>query len=253
MKKLLTSLCVASALATVASADFLRVEMGAGGWSQTPSGYIDRKDGDGALSLNGKYTSAEKESTEFYVWALLKHPVPLLPNLRLEYVSLSDEGPVDGKVGGISIPATGGYAKIDTDQYDIIPYYNILDNTFWITLDLGLDLKYIDAQSDVNEKISHKSIYSGSDSVIVPLLYARGRVQLPITGLGAEADIKYITDGDSTVYDVRAKVDYTFDITPVIQPGIEVGYRIEKIDVVDGEDKANLEYKGVYAGVMLRF
>ncbi len=259
MKKLLSTLSLAAAIATTANADFLRVEMGAGGWQQTPSGYVTRTDGDGALSLKGTYTSAEKENTEFYVWALFKHPVPIIPNLRAEYVSLDDEGVVSGtvdapipSVGVITLPA-GGYATIKTKQYDLIPYYNILDNTFWITLDLGLDIRYVEADATVTDRSNNQEVYSDNDSAVIPLVYARGRVQVPGTGLGVEADVKYITDGDSTVYDVRAKLDYTFDISPVVQPGIEVGYRMQKYDIVDGSDKANLEYKGVYAGVMLRF
>ena len=55
------------------------------------------------------------------------------------------------------------------------------------------------------------------------------------------------------MYDVRAKVDYTFDITPIIQPAIEVGYRVQQITVDDGENQVDLNYAGVYAGLMLRF
>ncbi len=252
MKKILTTLSAAATLAVSANADFLRVEMGAGGWSQTPSGYISRTDSDGALNLNGTYTSNENESTQLYVWALLKHPLPIIPNLRLEYVNVDDDGKVTGSVNGIALP-NGGDATIKTDQYDVIPYYNILDNTFWVTLDLGLDIRYATADSTVTDSVTGAVIYSGSDSVVIPFVYARGRVQVPGTGLGLESDIKYITDGDSTVYDFRAKVDYTFDITPLIQPGIEVGYRAQKYDIVDGSDRANLDYKGVYVGAMLRF
>ncbi len=252
MKKLISSLSLAAVVATTASADFARIEVGAGAWQQTPSGYVSRTDGDGALSLNGTYASNEDESTQMYIWALVKHPVPIIPNLRLEYVSVDDDGKVTGSVNGIILP-TGGTAVIKTDQYDVVPYYNILDNTFWITLDLGLDIRYIVADATVVDNTLGTEVYSGSDSLVVPLLYVRGRVEVPGTGLGVESDVKYITDGDSTVYDVRAKVDYTFDISPVIQPGIEVGYRMQKYDLQDGSDVANLDYQGVYFGAMLRF
>ncbi|MDQ7066669.1 MAG: hypothetical protein Q9M40_00925 [Sulfurimonas sp.] len=39
MRKILTSLTVVGVLASTLSADFARVEMGAGSWMQTPSGY----------------------------------------------------------------------------------------------------------------------------------------------------------------------------------------------------------------------
>ena len=252
MKKFFSSLCAAALLTTAAQADFLRVEMGGGVWEQTPKGYATRTDGGGVLDLSGTYTSSQKDSSEVYAWMLFKHPLPLIPNLRLEYVTMSDEGQTKGSVGGMNIPGSAP-TTIDTKQYDIVPYYNLLDNTFWLTLDLGLDLKVIQSDATVGA-VGIFSGYSSNDDVVVPLLYLRTRVQVPATGLGVEADAKAITDGTNTLYDVRAKIDYTFTFIPLIQPGIEVGYRAQKLKVDDGtKSQIDLDYKGVYAGVMLRF
>jgi len=252
MKKILTTLAVGAMLATAASADFARVEMGVGSWQQTPSGSLETSDTSGVLSLEGKYTSAEEDSSEMYFWMLIKHPVPVLPNVRLEYVSIADEGTTTGIVNGIDTDPLGSPTTIDMQQFDIIPYYNILDNTGWVTLDLGLDLKVIQSDADISGLAGGLS-YSGSESVVIPLLYVRTRVEIPATNIGLEADVKYITDGDSTVYDIRAKVDYTLDFIPVIQPALEVGYRIQKYDIDDSDTKMDMEYSGVYAGLMLRF
>ncbi len=261
MKKLLTTCALGAMLATSASADFARVEIGGGIWQQTPSGYANRTDGDGVLNLNGSYVSSEKDSDEIYVWALVKHPLPIIPNLRLEYVTISDEGTTTGSINGIGIPGgTGAPTTIDMKQFDIIPYYNLLDNTFWITVDVGLDLKVI--QSDVNVGAVSSGIagvpdfggYQTTDTTYIPLLYVRGRVEIPATNIGVEADVKAITDGTNTMYDARAKVDYTLDFIPVIQPAVEVGYRIQKMKIDDGsEAQVDLDYSGVYAGLMLRF
>ncbi|MDQ7042006.1 MAG: TIGR04219 family outer membrane beta-barrel protein [Sulfurimonas sp.] len=258
MRKILTSLAVVGVLASTLSADFARVEMGAGSWMQTPSGYATRTDGDGSLSLNGTYTSNETATSDIYVWALVKHPIPILPNLRLEYVTVTDEGKTSGSVGGLAIP-TGSEAPttMDMTQFDIVPYYNILDNTFWTTIDLGLDIKII--QTDVNVgKVTVVGFtpfdgYSSSDTTAIPLLYARTRVEIPFTGIGFEVDAKAISDGTNTMYDARAKVDYTFNITPLIQPGLEVGYRAQQLRVDDGATQIDLNYSGLYAGLMLRF
>ena len=253
MKKILTSIAAFTLLATTASADLSRVEMGVGSWMQTPSGYASRKDGEGALNLDGTYTSDAKKSNEIYAWMLIKHPIPVVPNLRLEYVSVNDEGKTTGEVNGIGIPAYAFAATtIETKQYDIVPYYNILDNTAWITLDLGLDLKVV--QSDVNVQSAFPFPgYASSDTVVIPLLYVRGRVEIPGTNIGLESDVKAITDGTNLVYDVRAKVDYTLDFVPVVQPALELGYRAQKIKVDDGDTQVDLDYSGVYVGLMLRF
>ena len=260
MNKILTSIVTATVIATTASADFARVEMGAGTWMQTPSGSAVVSDGDGVLSLDGTYISNETSATDIYVWALIKHPIPILPNLRLEYVTITDEGDTTGSVNGIGIP-TGQSAPttFDITQFDIVPYYNILDNTFWTTIDLGLDIKIIQTDATVGAVSSGLPLvpdyegYSSSETTVVPLLYARTRVEIPATNIGFEADVKAISDGTNTMYDIRAKVDYTLDFIPVIQPALEVGYRVQQLTVDDGDTQIDLNYSGVYAGLMLRF
>ena len=177
-----------------------------------------------------------------------------MPNLRLEYVSIEDSGVASGQFKDFTITSASTALSYEMKQYDIIPYYNILDNTAWITLDLGLDIKIIDA-SYIAAPSGLFTGYSDSVTFALPLLYARGRVEIPATNIGLEADVKYITTGDSTAYDVRAKVDYTLDITPLIQPALEVGYRIQKLDIDEsGADaKLDIDYSGFYVGAMLRF
>jgi outer membrane protein len=251
VNKILKTFIGGALMASTLSADIARVEMGAGAWKQTPSGSLITSEATGPLSLKGTYTSLEKDSSEMYFWMLLKHPVPIVPNFRVEYVSLADTGLFTGNVNGVDV--TDAPANIDMNQFDIVPYYNILDNTAWLTLDLGLDLKMMQTDSTVVPTDVTTTSYASSELVVIPLVYVRTRVEIPVTNIGLEADVKYITDGDSTVYDVRAKVDYTFDITPVIQPGIEVGYRMQKYDISSDNVTGVLEYRGVYAGLMLRF
>ena len=256
MNKILTSLVGGVILASTLSADFARVEMGVGTWMQTPTGSLSTTDTSGLLSLDGTYTSNETDSSEMYFWMLIKHPVPVVPNLRLEYVTLSDEGETTGAVNGINM--TSSPTAFDMTQLDVIPYYNLLDNTFWVTVDAGLDLKVITTDVDVAGQevlgaIVPGTEFSASESIILPLLYLRGRVQVPMTGFGFESDVKYISYDSATMYDVRIKADYTFDMIPIIQPAIEIGYRMQKFEVDDSDTKSALDYNGLYFGVMARF
>ena len=263
MKKFILA-CTAAAtlLTTAANADFTRVEMGTGVWSQTPNGYISRDDNDGIFNLNGTYTSAQKNSTEFYIWAFIKHPLPLIPNLRLEYVTIADEGETTGSVDGLSIPGSAP-TTIDMVQYDIIPYYNLLDNTFWMTIDVGIDIKIIEsdvvvgAVSSTIPGIEDFPGYSSTDTTIVPFLYLRDRIEIPASSIALEADAKYITDGTNTLYDVRAKLDYSFDymfdIKMLVEPALEIGYRAQKVRIDDGATQVDIDYSGLYFGLMLRF
>ena len=253
MKKILTALTCAGLMATAANADFGRVEMGVGAWNQTPSGEISYTESGGT----GSDKSDETQETQPYVWALIKHPIPIVPNFRLEYVGLENVGKATGTFKEFT--ASGGKTSLKMTQFDVIPYYNILDNTAWITLDLGLDLKVteIKYQADgvVIPGVADTS-YSDSTTVVIPLVYLRGRVEIPSTNIGLEADVKYVSYNSNTIYDARAKVDYTLDFVPVVQPAIEVGYRVQKIKLEDdgaGSAKADLDFAGIYAGLMLRF
>lgn len=262
MKNLLKAATVASLLTTSAlNADFLRVEAGAGMWLADPSGDISLKDN----SINLVDTLGYSTSSSTYAWILFKHFVPVIPNARLEYVALS----YDGKIA-TGIPAWNNSPvpdkvsnSLSLNEYDAILYYNILDNTFWTTVDFGLDVKMIDASFQIDPlTIVGQEAYAGyktpSAMIPLPLGYARARVEVPFTGLGVEAIGEYLSLGESKVMDVRAKVDYTLGITPLIQPGIELGYRMQKFDVDATNIKSsmpvlNLEFSGFYAGAMLRF
>ena len=261
MKKILSTFALgATLLSTAANADFTRVEAGAGAWSYKPSGLITYTDNDGTLTN----TSLEKAQSSAYVWMFIKHPIPILPNLRLEYATVHDDGEGSGSYNGYTFPA-GTTTTWDLTQYDIIPYYNILDNTFWTTVDVGVDIKVVesdftakDAQFAVSSTIPPSitiTDYNEKDTAVVPLAYLRGRVEIPATDIGFEADAKYISYNGDTIYDVRAKVDYTLSFIPVVQPAIEVGYRAQKYDFTskDKKTKVNMDFGGLYMGIMARF
>jgi len=254
MKKILSTLALSAAITTIVSADLLRIEMGAGAWGQDPSGNITYSDSTGA---SGEYKSNETSYTGAYAWMLIKHPLPIIPNVRLEYTKVKDEGISTGTFENFTAPI-GSPSSLEMSEYDIIPYYNLLDNTFWMTIDLGLDIKVIDstytAEGVTINNLGTIGTYTDSSTVAVPMVYGRFRVEIPGTNLGLESDIKYITYDGSTLYDARIKVDYTFDLD-VIEPGIEIGYRTQKFDITDDDDntKMDMDFSGVYAGVMLRF
>lgn len=247
MKKMISMLAFGAVVASTSYADIARVEMGAGAWMQTPSG---------SASYNGTPTGSdtldEKQKTSAYVWALVKHPLPVIPNLRLEYSTIEATGNPTARWGNYTFGATAT-SKLEISQYDIVPYYNILDNTFWITLDVGLDVKVINAKYTATE--ATVGTYENKANIAIPMGYVRGRVEIPDTNIGVEADAKYISYESSVFSDVRAKIDYTFDMFPIVQPAIEVGYRQEviKINVSSADVQTDITFSGVYVGAMLRF
>ncbi len=255
MKKLLSTLACGIVLASTASADFTRAEMGVGAWAQNSSGEISYSSNGGT----GSDTSSEEKNTNAYAWLLVKHPLPILPNMRIEYANVQNSGVASGAFEDFTITDAAN-TTLDMKQFDIIPYYNILDNTAWITFDIGLDVKVIalsyEATGNVTVNGVAKTSYSDTITLPIPLVYARARVQIPSTNIGLEGDVKYVAYGSSSVSDMRAKVDYTLGFIPVLKPAIELGYRVQKIKIDEKDSTAatmNLDFSGMYAGLMLRF
>ena len=254
MKKTLITLVALATLVSTASADFLRVEAGLGVWAQTNVGLISYTDND----TEATDLSSEKELATNYLWAYIKHPVPIVPNVRLEYSKVESEGQLKGKWKGGSIPTGNVFpTTLEMTQIEVIPYYNVLDNTFWVTLDLGIAIKMIDYKAKGTTDIAIMSIenYNESDSFLAPLPYLRARGQLPFMDIGVEAIVKYGSMDGNTFSDMSLKVDYTFDFIPLVQPGLELGYRQMIMDAksADGKTVIDLDFSGMFFGLMVRF
>jgi len=253
MKKLLTTAAAVTILATTANADFLRVEGALGAWNSSPTGTISYPPNSFDIADNAGLES----STNAYVWIYLKHPVPIVPNVRIEYVNPTFDGTVaELNWDGDTYASVGN--TLTMTQYDAVLYYNVLDNTLWTTIDLGLDVKYIDGNYAVSADAANASPSVNADfSITMPLAYLRGRVQIPVTNIGIEAIVRGISYSDNTVVDAEIKVDYTMDFIPVVQPGLELGYRYQQVKLDGGSIglDANFDttFSGVYAGVMVRF
>lgn len=257
MNKLLSIAALSALLATAASADLMRIEGAVGAWQTDPAGTVQY----GALpEFNIVDNAGFTETTNTYAWVYIKHPIPILPNLRLEYAdpNFSDSTKLDLSYGDYEFSA-GASNALSLKQYDAVLYYNILDNTFWSTIDLGLDIKFIDG----NYNISGSTTASGAQSVnedfdlVVPLAYLRARIQMPVTNIGIEAIARGMSYSGNTVVDAQIKLDYTMDFVPVVQPGLEIGYRHQQI-TLDGDSlgiDANLDttFSGLYGGIMVRF
>ncbi|MEN8141131.1 MAG: TIGR04219 family outer membrane beta-barrel protein [Thermodesulfobacteriota bacterium] len=257
MKKciLLAMMMVLTGFCLTAQADFLRVEAGAGVWQSEPDGDMNYL-GDPVFSL-ADATGFEEESLT-YLWAYLKHPVPFVPNVRLEYVETSFDGNVNSPIEWDNTTYVNAYNELSLDQYDAVFYYNLLDNTFWLTLDLGLQFKFVDGGYTLENTgiLPLPAVREDFDGVF-PMLYVRARANMPGTGFGVEGIGRGLIYGDSNITDLQVKIDYTLDMIPFVKPGLEVGYRIQQLDLdtddIDMRANVDIDFSGVFAGMTVRF
>lgn len=231
-----------------AHAGIIDFSVGGGGWWAAPSGNIRySRGGIAGTDIGLKDDLGLSSTTQGYFWADLEHPVPLLPNVRLEYANLKTSG---DKVltrnltyGGSTYTAsTRVTSNGSVKQSDLILYYAPVNN--WLKLDLGLDVKYLDMQfrlSDSGQTTQAKG------TTVVPMLYGKASFQIPATSLSLGVAGSYIGYAGSSFSDIRARAAYLVGD----HIGVEAGYRRIrlKVDSSSIDPNGDFNFGGAYLGL----
>ena len=255
---IILSLCF---VAPPVSAADLSISAGGGVWRTDGSGELRFED---SPAVDIDYLDYDKENRG-YVWAEIRHPVPFLPNMRIEYSDLKFSGHSSESFVWDDIAYEGDtYSETTLTQLDMIIFYNVLSLP-WMDLDLGADVKYIDFTfeaegegEDVGDPGTTTVITTEEDeTAFIPFIYSRARFNIPATNIGIEGDIKYITYKSTTVLDTSIKANYLFNLKAV-QLGIEAGYRFESIDIEEDDFSGldfdiDIEIEGPFAGLIFKF
>ncbi len=268
MKKISLSLFCAG-LITFASADMLSVSAGAGVEQQKISGYV--KNGDTTNYFNN--SSAQNDGNQHtgdlgldnknnpYVWIKLIHPIPILPNIKLQYTKYHTTGHSDYIAGGVKIfndvnipeGLINSNTKMDINSYDLTLFYEF--NPIFADIELGGGVDTWQGETKINgfNNITHQE-YNIDTKWYVPLPYLYGHIEsMHIFGFSALATVKWAKAGSDHHYDYLGAVKYTFDTSGVINPFVKVGYRYKEVYGVDGDNTTKLQYKGVFAEIGAKF
>lgn len=239
MRKIIAICFMTTFAASSATADTLGLYFGGGSWKHDPSGSIRSSDPN-SVNIDMKADMGLKEESESYLWMAFDHPIPLLPNIRLEKTALSHSGNASGAFNYKGNPLASGPTEVTLDSLDTILYYRLLDN--WVNLDLGIDLRSLDGRFAI-----------GNDSLeiseTIPMLYLAAQFDLPLTGLSVGADYKVISYSGSSYNDMRLRAAYEIGVI-----GFEAGLRSTRItlDDVDGVN-ADIKFDGLMVGAFLHF
>lgn len=245
---LLASLVVASSV----HAGLVDFSFGAGGWDAAPSGNINySSSGIAGTAVDLKSDLGLTSSTQAYLWGDFEHPVPLLPNLRLEYAGLKTSGEqvlsrsvvYGGSTYTVSTPVT---SNASIKQSDLILYWSPLNN--WLKLDLGLDVKYLDMRFRLS---GGGQTTQAKGSAVVPMLYGNAAFQIPATSLSFGVSGSFSGYGGSSFSDLRARVAYVFGD----HIGVEAGYRRLhlKINSNSIDTNGDIRFGGGYLGLFATF
>jgi outer membrane protein len=227
-------------LGTTLSADTAGAEIGYSLWSSKLTGNIQ---GGGAtddnINLDSDLGHGDTETNGFY-WLVVEHPVPLLPNLKLQKTTFESTATAkNGVTFEGTNHTTGTDSKITLNQVDVTMYWSPSDN--WVNFDLGLNLKQIKGTVDIST--------SKKVDVLVPMLYAKGRFDMPFSGLSLEGDINYISYSDSSLSDIKFGFLYETDFGL----GANLGYRIQNTKFDDNSVDVDISTKGLYCGLYYHF
>ena len=230
-----------------AQADFIGASIGGGMWNASPSGTIQKTNNPGESELDIDNDLYWGSNNNVYAFATLEHPVPILPNVRLMYTRISQdgEGPANFTFDGISYT---GNVKNDFTiaTTDLLFYYEILDNV--VSVDLGLNIRNLSVDYTITETGS-STTSSDSSSQTIPMLYGMVGAS-PIPDLLISGELSYIAYSGSTISDFTAKVSYTTSFFV----GVEAGYRKQQYTFDDVNDtNADLSFDGVFAGAYVKF
>lgn len=241
MRKLAIAAALAVAPAT-ASADLLGFGVGVGVdyWSAEPDGATAFNGGDVDLTKDLKLDDSE----EFQGWVYAEHPLPLIPNARIERTSIASSGSggtIDVEYGPFTTQVSGVESDLELDQTDFILYWSPLDNL--VELDFGLDFKQVAGNIYITD--GNETVDEDLDGWI-PLGYLAAGVHIPGTGLAVNARTARISAGDNSFTDTAADVSWT----SAFGLGFRAGVRTQSLDLEDvGDVTVDTDFSGTYAGI----
>jgi len=225
-------------------ADTIGGEVSLGFFNHQPNGNASYKGND----VDIEDTLGYKEEQDIFLKAYLEHPLPLIPNIKLGYTTLSQEGSssVNDFTWGDTTYNGTIESSLSLDMSDITLYYEFLDH--WTEMDAGVTLRYMSGNMDV---------YNNSSSDIadfttwVPMLYGKVRLNLPTTDISLQLEVNAVSYWDITTYDYELSARYTL----AMGVGLEAGYKafhINSNELVNGFD-ADIDFSGPYAAAIWDF
>ena len=260
-KTLLAGLLAVGTLPLSAQADTIfGIYAGAARWTQEYSGEFGSSDSDEVcvggcnfnIDLNDDLGLDEEKGDT--LWIAIEHPIPVLPNLKIERNELktSATNQLDRSItyGDETYTANTTVATdFDLSHNDYVLYYEVLDN--WVNLDIGIDIKQFDGSVSIRDVNGVIGAAEEKLDAPIPMLYLAARFDLPLTGLSFGAQGAGISAAGATLKDIRFNIAYEF----AFGLGIEAGQRNMTIEIDEDEEDVfgDLEFKGNYIAATFHF
>lgn len=171
----------------------------------------------------------------------LHHPLPLLPNIRIETQDMKAMIPAAGNANG------NLDGELDLSHDSAIFYYRFLDNTL-VRFHAGIGVKRFDG------RVSDLEGNAWNLDETIPTAYAMVSGGLPFTGLSAYARGHLLAIDSSSLQDIEAGLQYRVFDTALLDGSIQLGYRYFNVELDDVAGLyTDVEFKGPFVGFQLHF
>ena len=228
---------------TAVQADIIGFTAGAEFWQGSAEGRAGNRGVSQALNFDDDSRRA--------LYAAFEHPLPLLPNIAVRQQWSEHVGNTvlvgNSALAGTSFPAQSAIRnQLTVDYTDATLYYELLDNPV-LSLDLGVTTRWLRSETTWNTT-------SRKVTTPVPMLHAKGHVNILGTQTSIFFDGNYGDYSDNTVYDARVGLAYQFVDLPAFNLFLKLG--LQRLDLdLNNEDGMDLHstQDGVFAAFELDF
>jgi outer membrane protein len=235
-----------------------------GAVQQKPSGYVSYRAASVADRIDVKNDVRLGDETKQWAKFKLEHPIPLIPNIKLAYMPMKFDGSRvltrDINWGGRTYQANADLnLSVKLDRVDTTLYYNFpfikTVTAGKLDVEFGLNVRTImfDAKLSGRERVTGQSI-SESKAITLPIPIGHLAAEIrPISLMSLVGELNYIGYKNNAYYDYVAGLRLNSPMRTPLKPFVEVGYRHEKLKIDEQGVKADLNIKGLYGLVGVRF
>jgi len=292
MRKLMLLTGILGACALSQALPLFNVSIEAGGVEQDPSGFVSYKPKKYQDYIDLKNDAHFSQKTQPYIGVRITNNLPILPNLKLDYMPMkfSGYGTLNHTVKfGNAIYRGSANANINfnlnakMNRFDILAYYHLPFITAatkdMLKVRLGLNVRIVDFSETFTGEVKSISdiiihgyrgkippgvvqlpsglyAYTESKSLTVPIPMGHVGVTFsPIKQVSLVGDLNYVSYGSNNYYNYNAglRLSPKGILHSMIVPFIQVGYRYEKLKIDQSGVHADVKVDGPYALIGVEF
>ena len=248
-------LALAGIVLAPALAGAVGIDIAAGGWAQSPEGYVSYKPLVVTDNIDLESDARYDDENRFSARARIDMPA-FIPNIYLMATPMQFEGngekSVTFKFGNQTFNASVPfYSKVQLDHYDAALFYGIplLHSASLNTLniDIGINARFLDVEARVDQNASNLH-ESTSETFVVPMVFAAVQIT-PVEAFAIEAEARGISYSGDKYYDLIGRLRVKV-AGPLFIAG---GYRYEDLEIDEKDIKAEVKVKGPFLETGLSF